>query len=78
MLSPSDLFDLNGRTALVTGGATGIGRVCVEALLTAGARVLIASRKAEGCEAAAKELSALGPCGGISIWAPPAMFGGEE
>ena len=65
MLSPSDLFDLNGRTALVTGGATGIGRVCVEALLTAGARVLIASRKAEACEAAAKELSALGPCEGF-------------
>src|SRR5437764_1173432 len=53
MLAPSDLFDLGGRTALVTGGATGIGKICAEAMLAAGARVLIASRKAEACEAAA-------------------------
>jgi NAD(P)-dependent dehydrogenase (short-subunit alcohol dehydrogenase family) len=60
-----DLFSVEGRTALVTGGATGIGRICAEALLSAGARVLIASRKAEACEAAAKELSAIGPCEGF-------------
>jgi NAD(P)-dependent dehydrogenase (short-subunit alcohol dehydrogenase family) len=65
MFSPSTLFDLGERTALVTGGATGIGRTCAEALLTAGARVLIASRKAEACEAAAKELSSIGPCEGF-------------
>ena len=65
MLAPSKLFDLGGRTALVTGGATGLGRICAEALLAAGARVLIASRKAEACEAAAQELSALGPCEGF-------------
>jgi NAD(P)-dependent dehydrogenase (short-subunit alcohol dehydrogenase family) len=61
----TDLFSVAGRTALVTGGATGIGRICAEALLSAGARVLIASRKAEACEAVAKELSALGPCEGF-------------
>ena len=65
MLAPSDLFSVRGRTALVTGGATGLGRVCAEALLAAGARVLIASRKAEACEAAAAELSAIGPCEGF-------------
>ena len=65
MLAPSDLFSVRGRVALVTGGATGLGRVCAEALLSAGARVLIASRKADACEAAAKELAAIGPCEGF-------------
>ncbi len=65
MFTLEDLFSVKGRVALVTGGATGIGRICAEALLSAGARVLIASRKAEACEAVAKELSALGPCEGF-------------
>ena len=59
------LFSLEGRTALVTGGATGIGRMCAQALVQAGARVLIASRKAEACQATAKELSSLGACEGF-------------
>ena len=65
MFALNDLFSVTGRTALVTGGASGIGRTCAEALLSAGARVLIASRKAEVCEAAAAELSAIGPCEGF-------------
>ena len=57
------LFGLEGKTALVTGGATGIGRMAAEALVRAGARVLIASRKGEAFEAVAKELNALGSSG---------------
>lgn len=57
------LFGLKGKTALVTGGATGIGRMAAEALVRAGARVLIASRKGEACEAVAAELNALGADG---------------
>jgi NAD(P)-dependent dehydrogenase (short-subunit alcohol dehydrogenase family) len=65
LFSPEELFSVKGRTALVTGGGAGLGRICAEALLSAGARVLIASRKAEACEATAKELSAIGPCEGF-------------
>ena len=56
-----NLFDLSGKTALVTGGASGIGRMAAEGLVRAGARVLIASRKAEACEAAAEELNRVRP-----------------
>lgn len=58
-MTPESLFSLDGKTALVTGGATGIGRMAAEALLAAGARVLIASRKGEACAAAAEELNQL-------------------
>lgn len=58
-MTPDTLFSLNGKTALVTGGATGIGRMAAEALVRAGARVLIASRKADACAAVAAELNGL-------------------
>jgi len=58
----SDLFSLAGRTALVTGGSRGIGRMIAAGFLTQGARVIISSRKAADCEATAGELSALGEC----------------
>jgi NAD(P)-dependent dehydrogenase (short-subunit alcohol dehydrogenase family) len=57
-----DLFSLHGRTALVTGGSRGIGKMIATGLLTQGAKVYISARKAEACNAAAKELSALGTC----------------
>ena len=56
------LFDLTGKTALVTGGAQGLGRMIAEGLLRAGATVAITSRKAGICEAAATEMAGLGRC----------------
>ena len=58
----NDLFSLQGRTALVTGGSRGIGRMIAAGFLAHGARVYISSRKAASCEDAVRELSALGPC----------------
>ncbi|MGI9399896.1 MAG: SDR family oxidoreductase [Rhizobiaceae bacterium] len=54
-----ELFSLKGKTALVTGGAGGIGRMISNALVQAGAEVMIASRKSEDCIAAADELNAM-------------------
>ena len=51
-----DLFSLNGRTALVTGGSRGIGRMIARGFIEQGARVYISSRKAAACEATAQEL----------------------
>ena len=56
------MFGLEGKTALVTGGAQGLGRMIAEGLLRAGASVAITSRNADTCQAAADEMSALGPC----------------
>ena len=50
------LFDLTGKTALVTGGSRGLGREMVLAFARAGADVVIASRKLESCEALASEV----------------------
>lgn len=58
-----ELFSVAGKTALVTGGATGIGRMAATALVSAGARVLIASRKGGDCEKVAAEINALGVSG---------------
>ena len=59
-MTPEVLFSLTGKTALVTGGATGIGLMAVQGLMAAGAHVLIASRKGEACSAVATDLNALG------------------
>ena len=63
----TDLFALAGRTALIPGGARGIGRMIAAGFLRAGARVYISSRKATACNAAAAEMSALGPCVSLPV-----------
>lgn len=59
-------FSLEGRTALVTGGSRGIGRMIAQGFLEAGARVFICARHAEDCAITAKELSRYGDCIGLA------------
>jgi NAD(P)-dependent dehydrogenase (short-subunit alcohol dehydrogenase family) len=58
----SDLFSISGKTALVTGGSRGIGKMIAAGFVDAGAKVYISSRKAEVCEQVAAELSERGSC----------------
>lgn len=55
----SDLFSIAGKTAVVTGGATGIGAMISRGFVEAGAKVYISSRKLDAITAFADELSAL-------------------
>jgi NAD(P)-dependent dehydrogenase (short-subunit alcohol dehydrogenase family) len=61
----SGLFDVSGKTALVTGGSRGIGLMIANGLVRAGARVIVSSRKVDDIEAAGEQLAALGDCHAI-------------
>ena len=75
-MNVQELFSLSGRTALITGGSRGIGRMIAEGFLRAGARVYISARKADACDATARELSALGPC--VSLPADVSTLAGVQ
>ena len=64
-LHRDELFSLDGRVALVTGGSRGIGYMIASGFVANGAKVYIAARKAEACDAAAAELSQMGDCSSI-------------
>ena len=57
-----NLFSIEGKVALVTGGSRGIGLMIARGFVENGAKVYVASRKAEDCEKVASELSAYGEC----------------
>jgi len=57
-----NLFSLKGRTALITGGSRGIGKMIAEGFVRGGAKTYISARKAGPCEETAKELSRFGIC----------------
>ena len=68
-----DLFSIEGKTAVVTGGSRGIGYMIAQGMVEAGAKIYISSRKADVCDQVAAELSKSGTC--ISL---PADLGTEE
>ena len=61
-LAISELFNVAGKTAIVTGGSRGIGRMIAEGFVENGVKTYITARKAEACEQTANELSEKGEC----------------
>ncbi|MGB8540436.1 MAG: SDR family oxidoreductase [Candidatus Acidiferrales bacterium] len=59
-MKPSQMFDLTGRVAIVTGGSVGLGRQMAEGLAQMGANLVLCARKKERCVRASEELQRLG------------------
>lgn len=66
-MDTASLFSVAGKTAVVTGGSRGIGRMIAEGFVSGGANVYITARKAEACDATAAELTGIGPGKCVSI-----------
>lgn len=75
-LQINDLFSIDGKVALVTGGSRGIGYMIAEGYVSNGVKAYISSRKTAACDAAAEELSKIGTC--ISVPADLSTNEGRE
>lgn len=60
MSSIKELFDLTGKTAIVTGGGRGLGEMIAKVYAEAGANVVVCSRKVEACQEVSEELKKMG------------------
>lgn len=72
----ANLFDLTGKTAIITGSSRGIGKAIAHRMAEHGANVIISSRKADVCEAAAAEINDL--VGRTAAVAIPANIAAKE
>jgi NAD(P)-dependent dehydrogenase (short-subunit alcohol dehydrogenase family) len=59
-MNVNELFDLKGKTAIVTGGGTGLGRQMAFGLAEAGADIVVCSRKLERCQETARKIESMG------------------
>lgn len=73
----TDLFTLEGKTAVVTGGSRGIGEMIAEAYVDAGVTVIITARKADALEATAARLNDKAP-DGVTVTAIPGDLSSPE
>lgn len=78
-VAAGSMFDLSGKNAVITGSSKGIGRAIAEQMAMHGANVVISSRKADACEAVAKDINEkLGPDAPNKAVVIPAHIGDKD